>query len=164
MINEHILNQKYQVKSYKTSRSNSHQKPNAQYQKRDFEGLYIHSSENFLNNDMNYLYQGGTPVGISGFQEQFKALPLSVAKINFKTEVKTKKFNHEYYNSDYPIYKKTTDFEVLSSRYFYQFNIYRKNKCSVVNLKPFEGCNNDLFEVRNYTVKFIFFIFRLTRN
>lgn len=118
MINEHVMKDKSQANNYKTSRTHSNHKQNVHYQKRDFEGLYIHSSENFLNNDMNYLYQGGTPVGISGFEDRYRALPLSVAKINFKTEVKNKNFNHEYFNAKYPIYDKTPDFEISNSRYY----------------------------------------------
>lgn len=52
----------------------------------NFEGLYLSSDREF-HQEPNLLYQGGTPCNEMTFKEHYKALPLSVAKINFKQEI-----------------------------------------------------------------------------
>lgn len=51
---------------------------------RDLENLYIHRADKDLAHEMHLLYQGGSPLCAPENSQNFKALPLSVAKINFK--------------------------------------------------------------------------------
>jgi hypothetical protein len=103
------------TKHYKSTRSSPNHNQKCKSPKRNFEGLYIHSSERLVNENVNDLYQGGTPVG--EFRDQYKALPLSVAKINFKTDVKEVNFNNEYFTENFPTYYNTVAYEMPTSRY-----------------------------------------------
>ena len=58
---------------------------------RNFEGLYVQSTDRELKDEMNLLYQGGSPVHNFDFGDNFRALPMSIAKITFKHEVNTTK-------------------------------------------------------------------------
>ena len=68
---------------------------------RNFEGLYIQSTEKCLNDDMHMLYQGGTPINFSDDNDKYKALPLSIAKINFNSEIKPAKYKNDCFSSHY---------------------------------------------------------------
>lgn len=58
---------------------------------RNFEGLYIQSTDRELKDEMHLLYHGGSPVNNFNFADNFKALPMSIAKITFKNDLnKTK--------------------------------------------------------------------------
>uniref|UniRef100_A0A7S3P1B2 Uncharacterized protein n=1 Tax=Euplotes crassus TaxID=5936 RepID=A0A7S3P1B2_EUPCR len=116
------------IPSRRKKRVRSHQKPASHG--RNFEGLYFQSSENYLNNDMHFLYQGGTPINEVEENENYKPVPLSVAKINFRSEIRPVKYNRDYYDSKYQ--SGPTKFEYEKSK-------QNSRKCSVVNLTPFEG-------------------------
>lgn len=76
-------------KELKIGRSKSYQKPAKKG--RNFEGLYLESTDRWLEDETHLLYHGGSPVFQEKQQENYKALPLTVAKINFKHEIKRSK-------------------------------------------------------------------------
>ncbi|CAI2367323.1 unnamed protein product [Moneuplotes crassus] len=96
---------------------------------RDFEGLYLQSSENYLNNDMHFLYQGGTPINMPEEKNNCKPLPLAVAKINFQSEIKPTKSQRGFYDSKYCSVNSRIDHKQES----------KKKKCSIINCTPFKG-------------------------
>ena len=79
---------------------------------RNFKGLYIQSTEkdNFRE-EMDILYQGGTPVNFDQPNENYKPLPLSIAKLNFHSDIKPAKYNTDYFKPQYSTINSFLDFE-----------------------------------------------------
>ena len=67
-----------------------------------------------MNEDMAILYQGGTPVNDTTDNIKYKPLQLSIAKINFKSEMKPK-FNQEYFSSNFTSVSKFINYKTPSS-------------------------------------------------
>lgn len=84
---------------------------------RNFEGLYFQSSDNYLNSDMHYLYQGGTPINDSRENQNYKPLPLSIAKINFQSEAKPVNYNREYYEAQFRSGPNAFEYETHKPKY-----------------------------------------------
>lgn len=49
---------------------------------------------------MNLLYQGGSPVNNIDFGDNFKALPMSIAKITFKHDINANKTKLNFKKSE----------------------------------------------------------------
>jgi hypothetical protein len=77
-----LIKKSWDLNSYTKSKSHMNR------YHRNFEGLYLHNTDREFDREPHLLYQGGSPVNKCKFEDNYKALPLSVAKINFKHESK----------------------------------------------------------------------------